>query len=130
MASASPKDLYSKTETGRRVEARALVFFLETRPESRLIARNWRCRSGELDLVFEEAPGPGRAPELAFVEVRFRDAQSAWQTPLESVGGPKLIRLRRAMGVFLARYRGPARSVRLDVLEWDGKGWAHRQAVI
>jgi putative endonuclease len=123
------RDLSSKTETGRQVEGRALVWFLETRAGSRLLARNWRCRAGELDLIFEENR-LGEGPELVFVEVRFRDAASAWQTPLESVAGPKLRRLRRAMGLYLVRYGGPSRSLRLDVLEWDGKVWAHRQGVI
>ena len=127
----------SKTETGRQVEGRALLYYLETRPGSRLIARNWRTRGGEIDLIFEESSAARGGPvagrervELVFVEVRFRDAATAFQTPLESVGGMKLRRLKRAMGLYLVQYRGPGRSLRLDVLEWDGKVWAHRQAVI
>ena len=119
----------SKVEIGRRVEARAQLWYLEQYPESRLVGRNWRCRGGELDLVFED-PGPRGERELTFVEVRFRDAESAWQTPLESIGPGKLRRLRRAMGLYLARYGGQARSLRLDVLEWDGREWRHRKSVI
>jgi putative endonuclease len=119
----------TKVEVGRRIEARAQLWYLENYPQSRLIDRNWRCRGGELDLVFEDGEGSGER-ELAFVEVRFRDAQSAWETPLESVGPAKLRRLRRAMGHYLMKYRGRARSLRLDVLEWDGREWRHRRSVI
>ncbi len=122
-------EILSKVETGRRVESRAQLWYLEHRPGARLLARNWRCRGGEIDLVFEESR-PGAVSVLVFVEVRFRDSASAWETPLESVGSSKVRRLRRAMGLYLTRYSGPAGDLRLDILEWDGHEWRHHLSVI
>lgn len=49
---------------GQTAEARAEAF-LQTQG-LRLVARNWRCRFGEIDLILQDGP------TLVFVEVRLR----------------------------------------------------------
>ena len=53
-----------------------------------MLARNWRSRSGELDLVAR------RGAELVFCEVKSRSG-SAYGHPYEAVGRAKQLRIRR-----------------------------------
>lgn len=92
-----------------------------------LIARNYRRKVGEIDLIFEEerlAAPSSEKYEIVFVEVRYRGPHS-WQSGIESVGFRKRRRLSLAIRSFLAHYRGPASSVRVDILAWDGTNWEY-----
>ncbi|WP_415753452.1 YraN family protein [Pseudomonas leptonychotis] len=60
----------------------------------RLLAQNWRCRLGELDLVMLDAD------TVVFVEVRYR-RHSAWGGAAESVDARKREKLSRAAQHFL-----------------------------
>lgn len=108
---------------GKAIEAQAEAW-LERRyaGRARLVARGFRCKQGELDLVFELQEA--RGIELVFVEVRAR-GEGAWVDGLESVGPVKRRRLARTISVFLARYRGRARSARVDIVAWNGREWRH-----
>jgi len=75
----------------------------------RVIARKHRCPRGEVDLVLE------RGELLVFVEVRTR-ATAAFGGPEETVGIEKQRRILRAARDFLARWRGPLRGARFDVV--------------
>ena len=71
----------TKLEYGKRIEREAAEWFARTFPSSRLLLSNYRCKVGEIDLIFEwieERPGDGLAPlrELVFVEVRARGESS------------------------------------------------------
>ncbi len=90
------------------------------RAGARVIARNYRVKCGELDLVVEEPRGA--EVTLAFVEVRARTESASWETPAESLTPAKLRKLKNAAGFFLAAYRGPATSVRFDLASFDGSG--------
>lgn len=80
-----------------------------------LLARNYRCRGGELDLVME---GSGM---LVFVEVRHR-ASADFGTPEETVTASKQKRLLLAARTYLLRHpRHAARPMRFDVLSLQGK---------
>ena len=75
-----------------------------------VLARNWRCQEGELDLVLSR---PG---ELVFCEVKTR-ASTRFGTPAEAVTPTKQRRLRRLATRYLAEApapRGP-RRLRFDV---------------
>jgi putative endonuclease len=116
----------SKLHFGLQIEAQALRRFLDSAPEgTRLLARNFRWRGGEIDLIFEEPSRqrPGFT-ELVFVEVRAR-LEGAWVDGISSVGHAKLLRLRRGTELYLSRYRGRARTARLDLMAWDGHSWEH-----
>jgi putative endonuclease len=86
------------------------------------IARNVRFRVGEIDLVFEVKGVRGVL--LVLVEVRVR-AGGALVSPAESLRGPKERRMRNAAAAFLARYRGEAQEVRLDLVSIEGEEVRH-----
>jgi putative endonuclease len=79
----------------------------------RLVARNWRCAMGELDLVVE------RDGVVVFCEVKAR-ASSQLGEPFEAVDPGKRRKVRAVAEAFLgargspARYRFDVASVRLS----------------
>jgi putative endonuclease len=75
----------------------------------RIVARNHRCPRGEVDLIAEQGE------LLVFVEVRTR-ATAAFGSPAETVSLAKQRRVVAAARDFLARWRGPARGARFDVI--------------
>src|SRR5262245_24460234 len=74
-----------------------------------IIARNWRCRAGELDLV------ASNGTTIVFVEVRSRRGDRCG-TPLESVDARKRQRLAQLARRFLATQPRHERLVRFDVI--------------
>lgn len=106
-------------------ESRALDYLLAEGTRL-LLARNYRCKGGEIDLVFEEnlETDPWEMFELVFVEVRSRFSGS-WQSGVESVDCRKRQRLAHAIRHFLMGYRGRAQTLRFDILAWDGSEWVH-----
>lgn len=82
-----------------------------------LIARNWRCPIGEIDLVARQGD------QLVFVEVKTRRGE-AWP-PEEGVGAAKARRLIALAYAYLeATGAGPATPWRIDVIaiELDAAG--------
>ncbi len=78
----------------------------------RLIACNYRCRFGEIDLVMREAE------TLVFVEVRFRKS-SRYGTPAETIDAHKQRRLAATASYYLREH--PTNSpCRFDVLAVSG----------
>ena len=75
-----------------------------------LLASQWRCRFGELDLVAQDRRGV-----ICFVEVKLR-SEGAIGLPREFVDSRKQERLRRAGASYLARYELDA-PARFDVAE-------------
>ena len=76
-----------------------------------LLARNWRCAAGELDLVAREPDGT-----VVFVEVKTR-AGLGFGTPAEAVGRVKARRLRTLACRWLLENRPPgATELRFDVI--------------
>jgi putative endonuclease len=88
-----------------------------------LVARNWRCREGELDLVV------ARDGELVFCEVKTRSSDR-FGTPAEAVTLAKQRRLRQLAAMFLAEdaatgrdglsSRRGRRGIRFDVAAVTG----------
>jgi putative endonuclease len=75
----------------------------------RVVARNWRSRSGELDLIVR------RDDLLAFCEVKTRSS-SAYGSPALAVGPVKQDRLRRlALDFLRAHPQGGVERLRFDV---------------
>jgi len=116
-----------RTAIGREIETLAWTWWLDNRPASRLLARNYRRRGGELDLVVEEYRASG-AKDLVFIEVRARRGPGRWVSGLESVDHVKRACLERAARSYLWGYRGNARGVRFDVLDWDGDRFHHYES--
>jgi putative endonuclease len=98
---------------GRRVqlgrEGERLACARLTEAGLSVVARNWRCRLGEIDVI---AAGPGL---LVFCEVKTRRGD-AYGTAAAAVTPAKQARLRRLAGAYLASVdHGPCR-VRFDVV--------------
>lgn len=74
-----------------------------------VLDRNWRCRSGELDIVALDGS------ELVICEVRTRQGHRSG-TALESVDHRKLRRLRLLAGEWVRRRGARPRSMRIDVI--------------
>jgi putative endonuclease len=77
----------------------------------RVLARNWRCRHGEIDLVAEEGA------TLVFAEVRYR-SDRRFGGAAESVTAHKQARIVAAARLYLTRR--PEADCRFDVLLLDG----------
>ena len=83
----------------------------------RILDRNWRCDTGELDIVAVD--------RRVFVAVEVKTRSSAgYGTPAEAVGRVKLRRLRRLAVEWLNAHGIRFDQVRIDVvgLIWDGTG--------
>jgi putative endonuclease len=75
----------------------------------RVVARNWRCPRGELDIVCE------LGDDIIFVEVKSRRG-TLLGAPEEAVTPGKQRRLIRAAQYFLLKSRQEQRSYRIDVI--------------
>lgn len=73
-----------------------------------VLARNWRCPLGEIDLVLG-APGL-----VVFCEVKAR-AGDGFGGPAAAVGHAKQRRIRRVAAAWLAEHRPGAVELRFDV---------------
>ena len=96
---------------GPAAEARAAQFLQQK--GYRVVARNWTCRGGEIDLVCEHKD------TLVFVEVRAR-ASTRYGAPVETVLDVKRRRLVHAAQLYLARREGAERACRFDVVTLTG----------
>jgi putative endonuclease len=74
----------------------------------RVVARNWRCRLGELDLVVE------RGGVLVFCEVKSR-RQSVFGGGFEAVTWRKRAKLRAVAEAFLQATGSRPQAIRFDV---------------
>lgn len=83
----------------------------------RIVARNWHCRHGEIDLIAEDGA------VVVFVEVRLRSS-AAFGGAGESITAAKRARLLAAARLYLAGRR--ERACRFDVLLLD----AHEAACV
>jgi putative endonuclease len=91
---------------GRAGEEAALAHY--RRVGYRLVARNWRCPAGELDLVLS------RGPLVVFCEVKTRTGDRLGRG-YEAVTWRKRAKLRQLAEVFLALARRQPSAVRFDV---------------
>lgn len=82
-----------------------------------IVARNWRVREGEIDLIAQ------RGPVLVFCEVKTRRSD-AFGIPAEAVTFRKQARIRKLAALWLGAHDGNAGEVRFDVaaVHPDGRG--------
>lgn len=76
----------------------------------RIVARNWRCRYGELDVIAVDGTGT-----VVFVEVKTRSGDG-FGGLAEAVTPRKLGRIRRLAGLWLAGQEQRWRGIRIDVI--------------
>jgi putative endonuclease len=96
----------SRIDVGRTGEAATLAHYRGA--GYRMIARNWRCPLGEIDLIFT------KGPLVVFCEVKSRTG-SALGGPFESVTWKKQRKLRMLAEAFLAASGMRPEEVRFDV---------------
>ena len=97
----------SRQALGRRGEDYAALYLMARHYQ--VLARNWRCAVGEIDLIAEQAGA------LIFVEVRTRRGDR-WGTPEESITPAKRARLIAAAQTYLDEHGQPDRDWRIDVV--------------
>ncbi len=96
----------AKDEVGRHGE-RVVTRRLEEQGWE-VLARNWRCEHGEIDIVAVDGS------DLVAVEVKTRRT-ATFGVPQEAVTPAKLSRLRRLVGLWLASQDRRFYGVRIDV---------------
>ena len=107
-----------KRDLGRQGELEAERFLLTQGYE--ILARNYRCLAGELDLVARDHD------TLVFVEVRTQSGPT-FGDPLESVTFRKQRQVIKVAMHYTTRYRLMHHPVRFDVI---GINWAHAKPLI
>jgi putative endonuclease len=110
-----PRDL-SKKALGAYGEALAARWY-EARGYT-VVARNWRCRDGEIDLIVR------LERSLVFCEVKTRSSD-AFGSPVEAVGWRKQRKLRALAAIWIAETGARPTSVRFDVA-----GVMHREVEV
>ncbi len=76
-----------------------------------ILARNWRCRYGELDVIATDPSGR----MVVFVEVKTRTGDGFGGLP-EAVTAEKVRRIRRLAALWLAQQEKRWPALRLDVI--------------
>jgi putative endonuclease len=77
----------------------------------RVLARNWRCRYGELDVIAADET----SRTVVFVEVKTRTTDQFGGVS-QAVTPAKVRRLRRLAGLWLAAQQGGWAAIRIDVI--------------
>jgi putative endonuclease len=104
-----PSNRLTRKELGARGEQLAAEHLQQN--GFRIVARNWRCRSGELDLIAENEE------VLLFVEVRSRTNTGTFGTAQESIDVRKMRQVRETAQVYLhMKQREEGVPVRFDVI--------------
>lgn len=75
-----------------------------------LITRNWRCRSGEIDMIAQIDH------VLVFVEVRTRSSRASFGTAEESLNYRKQKQVRETAQFYLLQNKGFNRKIRFDAI--------------
>ena len=83
----------------------------------KILAQNYRCPCGEIDLIaLDRRPSPGLpGPTIAFVEVKTR-RDDTWTAPASAIDLEKRRRLRKAAAYYLAQRDSAGYAVRFDVV--------------
>jgi putative endonuclease len=74
-----------------------------------LLARNWRCAAGEIDIVAADGDA------LVVIEVKTRTS-TAFGTPADAITRRKAGKLRELALTWLSEHPGAGRAVRFDVV--------------
>ena len=102
----------SKRDVGDRGEELAADFLRGTAGMV-VLARNWRCKIGEIDIVALEEEGTHTT--LVFCEVKTRSGLG-FGAPLEAITHQKLRRLRHLAAHWLIAEETRADDIRLDAI--------------
>ncbi len=98
-------------------EARALDHF--TALGWSLVRKNYRCKAGEIDLIFKDRQGV-----VVFMEVKYRSS-SGYGTAQEAVDGRKQQRIVKSALYFIKENGLQGRDLRFDVAAMTPAGLEH-----
>jgi putative endonuclease len=101
----------SRQQVGRRGEDLACAEL--ERQGLAVLARNWRCRWGEIDIVAADRSPQGVT--LVFCEVKCRSGLG-FGHPLEAITHAKLRTLRQLAAHWMREHRVSARHIRVDAI--------------
>ncbi|AWV34419.1 YraN family protein [Paenibacillus sp. FSL H7-0716] len=99
---------YNRKEKGAAAENGAVQYLSSS--GYMILERNWRCRTGELDIIAE------REDCIVVVEVRSRSGELLQGTPEESVNARKINQVRNTTQVYLHMKGYEERRVSFDVI--------------
>lgn len=99
---------YNRKQKGKAAEEGAVQYL--TSQGYSIVERNWRCRSGELDIIAESEG------DLIFIEVRSRSGELLQGTPEESVNARKIYQVRSTAQVFLHMKGYEERRISFDII--------------
>ncbi|TDE88281.1 YraN family protein [Occultella glacieicola] len=106
--------MLAKDEVGRSGELLARRWL--EREGFEVLAANWRCPAGEIDIVARDGD------DVVIVEVKTRSSLR-FGHPAEAVDRAKLARLRRLAGLWLAEHPTRCAGLRIDVVAiWHPAG--------
>ena len=108
--------LLNKRELGTQKELLAM-HYLE-KQGMKILERNFRCRTGEIDLIARDGTC------LVFVEVKYRTTDR-YGSPLEAVSARKQQTIRKVAEVYLLTRRQTDCEVRFDVVGICGDDFRH-----
>jgi putative endonuclease len=94
--------------TGRQGEHLAEQYLIEQ--GYLIVERNWRCRSGELDIIAR------KDSLLIIIEVRSRKSLFQFGHPVESVERRKQVQVRRTAEVYVTMTSQSTSQIRFDVI--------------
>lgn len=97
-----------RVATGRAGEDAAAEYLLQL--GYLVVERNWRCRSGEIDLVAEDGE------TLVIVEVRSRTNPTRFGSAVEAITPRKCRQVRELATIYLKHRKVEPQSVRFDVV--------------
>ncbi|WP_336764997.1 YraN family protein [Paenibacillus sp. USHLN196] len=98
----------TRQQKGRLGEEAACRWLREN--DYRIIRQNWRCRSGEIDII------ASREGLIVFVEVRSRSGAAQYGTPQESIDMRKMQQVRSTASVYLQMTGETDHQIRFDVI--------------
>jgi putative endonuclease len=99
---------YNRKEKGAAAENGAVQYLSSS--GYMILERNWRCRTGELDIIAE------REDCIVVVEVRSRSGELLQGTPEESVNARKINQVRSTTQVYLHMKGYEERRISFDVI--------------
>lgn len=103
VATRSPASSQSlSTATGQKAE-QMVAEYLQTEHHHAIIARNFKTKSYEIDLISTTEAGNNQVSQIYFTEVKYRKA-ATHGTPLAAINPMKQRRMRRAAEAFLATH--------------------------
>jgi Holliday junction resolvase-like predicted endonuclease len=125
--------MINRYQIGQEFEKLAIQWLLGQRNRKiKILTQNYRCKVGEIDLIFEEIHPESGECDLVFLEVRSRPSLGSQgderkkRDALEMLSQTKQERLRRTIRHYLSKYSGPASNICCDLLYWNGTTWCYQ----